>query len=95
MSDEQPPSTQASWLDRMVNLLSPTPDNRDQLSEILQKSHESKVIDRDALEIMEGALRVGETHAREIMIPRSQMEVIRSDAKLTEVLEQILSLIHI
>ena len=94
MSDEQPPSTQASWLDRLVNLLSPTPDNRDQLSEILQKSHESKVIDRDALEIMEGALRVGETHAREIMIPRSQMEVIRSDAKLTEVLEQIIESGH-
>ena len=94
MTDEQPPSTQASWLTRLVNVLSPTPENRDQLSEILQKSHETKVIDRDALEIMEGALRVGETQAREIMIPRSQMEVIRSDAKLNEVLEQIIESGH-
>jgi magnesium and cobalt transporter len=94
MSDEKPPSTQASWLDRLVNILSPTPDNRDQLSAILQKSHDSKVIDRDALEIMEGALRVGETQAREIMIPRSQMELIQSDAKLTEVLQQIIESGH-
>ncbi len=94
MSDDKPPSTQASWLDRLVNLLSPTPDNREQLSAILQKSHDSKVIDRDALEIMEGALRVGETQAREIMIPRSQMELIQSDAKLTQVLEQIIESGH-
>lgn len=94
MSDEKPPSTQASWLDRLVNLLSPTPDTRDQLSAILQKSHDSKVIDRDALEIMEGALRVGETQAREIMIPRSQMELIQSDAKLSEVLQQIIESGH-
>ena len=94
MSDEQPPSTQASWLDRLANLLSSTPDNREQLSAILKKSHETKVIDRDALEIMEGALRVGETQAREIMIPRSQMEVIRSDANLDEVLEQIIESGH-
>lgn len=94
MSDDKPPSAQASWLDRLVNILSPTPDNRDKLSAILQKSHESKVIDSDALEIMEGALRVGETHAREIMIPRSQMEVIQSDAKIDEVLQQIIESGH-
>lgn len=79
---------------RLVNLLSPTPDNLEQLSAILQKSHESQVIDRDALEIMEGALRVGETHAREIMIPRSQMEVIQSDAKIAEILPQIIESGH-
>lgn len=94
MSDDKPPSTQASWMTRLVNLLSPTPDNREQLSAILQKSHESQVIDRDALEIMEGALRVGETHAREIMIPRSQMEVIQSDAKIVDVLPKIIETGH-
>lgn len=94
MSDEKPPSTQAGWLDRLVNLLSPTPDNREQLSALLQKSHASQVIDRDALEIMEGALRVGETQAREIMIPRSQIEVIRSNAKLNDVLQQIIESGH-
>ena len=94
MSDDKPPPTQASWMTRLVSLLSPTPDNLEQLSAILQKSHESQVIDRDALEIMEGALRVGETHAREIMIPRSQMEVLRSDATLAEVLPQIIESGH-
>ncbi len=94
MSDEKPPSTQASWLDRLASMLSSTPDNREQLSAILQKSHDSQVIDRDALEIMEGALRVGETQAREIMIPRSQMEVIRADASIEEALPQIIESGH-
>jgi magnesium and cobalt transporter len=94
MSDDKPPSTKTSWLGRLVNIFSPTPDNREQLSDILQKSHESQVIDRDALDIMEGALRVGETQAREIMIPRSQMEVIQATAKISEVLPQIIESGH-
>lgn len=94
MSDEKPPSTNTSWLDRLVNMLSPTPDNREELSAILQKSHESNVIDSDALEIMEGALRVGELQAREIMIARSQMEVIRSNAAIQDVLMQIIASGH-
>lgn len=94
MSDEKPPSSNTSWLDRLVNMLSPTPDNREQLSSILQKSHESHVIDSDALEIMEGALRVGELQAREIMIPRSQMEVLRADADIRSLLAQVIESGH-
>ncbi len=94
MNEDKPPSSNTSWLDRLVTLLSPTPDNREQLSEILQKSHESHVIDSDALEIMEGALRVGELQAREIMIPRSQMEVLRSEADIQTLLAQIIESGH-
>jgi len=88
-SDDKPPSKQTSWLDRLVHVLSPTPENRDELADVLQKSHESSIIDDDALQIMEGALRMGEQHAGDIMIPRSQMESIKLDATGEEVLQQI------
>jgi len=73
MSDDKPPSKQTGWLDRLVHILSPTPENRDELADVLQKSHESSIIDDDALHIMEGALHISEQHAGDIMIPRSQM----------------------
>ena len=88
-SDEKPPSKQTSWLDRLVHILSPAPDNRDELADVLQKSHESSIIDDDALQIMEGALRMGEQRAGDIMIPRSQMESIKLDANVQELLQQI------
>ena len=94
MTDEKPPSKQASWLDRLAHALSPTPDNRVELREILQKSHESQIIDADALQIMEGALRVGELHAREIMIPRPQMELINLNSPPEEVLRQVIDSGH-
>lgn len=93
-SEDKPPSNQASWLDRLVNQLSPTPENRDQLAEILQKSHESSIIDDDALQIMQGALRLGEQHAGDIMIPRSNLEIIKLDAAAEHVLNQIIETGH-
>lgn len=94
MSDDKPPSTGTSWLDRLVNLLTPTPDNRDELSNILQKSHESRIINSDALRIMEGALRVDETQAREIMVPRSHMEMIQIDESPQQILAKVIESGH-
>lgn len=88
-NDDKPPSKPTSWLDRLVNVLSPTPENREELADVLQKSHESSIIDDDALQIMEGALRMSEQHAGDIMIPRSQMEFIKLDAVVENVLSQI------
>ena len=43
---------------------------------------------------MEGALTVGEMQARDVMIPRAQMVVIRAGATLEEVLPQIIHTGH-
>ena len=88
-SDDKPPSKQTSWLNRLVNLSSPVPENRDELADVLQKSHESSIIGDDALQIMKGALRMGEQNAGDIIIPRSQMEFIKLDSTGEQVLRQI------
>ncbi len=94
MSDDQPPSKQTSWLNRLVHALSTTPESRSELVTLLQKSHESSVIDDDALQIMEGALRLADQHAGHIMIPRSQMELIQIDANAKEFLPRIIESGH-
>jgi magnesium and cobalt transporter len=52
------------------------PEDREQLIELLHSSHERNLLDADALSMIEGVLQVSELHARDIMIPRSQMDVI-------------------
>ena len=52
------------------------PDDREKLIELLHASFEKSLIDADALAMIEGVLQVSETQVRDVMIPRSQMDVI-------------------
>jgi magnesium and cobalt transporter len=63
-------------LERLSALLSPEPENRDQLIELLHGAYERNLFDADALSMMEGVIQVSERQVREIMIPRAQMDVI-------------------
>ncbi len=83
-----------SWLDRLTQMVTGTPYTRADLEGLLQLAAENEVIDEDAKTIMEGALTVGEMQARDVMIPRAQMVVIRAGATLEEVLPQIIHTGH-
>ncbi len=83
-----------SWLDRLTQIVTGTPYTRADLEGLLELAAENEVIDEDAKTIMEGALTVGEMQARDVMIPRAQMVVIRAGATLEEVLPQIIHTGH-
>ncbi len=65
-----------SLLERLGALLMREPEDREQLIELLQRSYERNLLDADALGMIEGVLQVSEMQARDIMIPRAQMDVI-------------------
>lgn len=70
---------QKSWFERLAQAFHDEPRNRGDIIELLQTAVKSEVIDRDAYTIAEGALEVSEVQARDIMIPPSQMIVIKSE----------------
>ena len=70
------------------------PTSRDDLSEILQHAQDNEVIDHDVHKIIDGAIHVGEMQVREIMVPRTQMEVIKSDQAFPDMLAQIIKTKH-
>ncbi|MGB0221905.1 MAG: HlyC/CorC family transporter [Luminiphilus sp.] len=89
--DPRPTETDdRSWLDRLTQMVTGTPYTRSDLEGLLKLAAENEVIDQDARTIMEGALLVGDMQARDAMIPRAQMVVIRDSATLQEVLPQII-----
>ncbi len=83
-----------SWLDKITHLFSSEPRNKEDLEDVLSVAAENEVIDEDALGIIEGALQVSGMQARDIMIPRSQMVVIRAEQSLEEILPQIIRSAH-
>src|SRR6478672_8849250 len=65
-----------SWLERLGALLMREPEDRDQLIELLRSAYDRNLLDSDALSMIEGVMQVAEMQARDIMIPRAQMDVI-------------------
>src|SRR5215831_19574096 len=66
----------APLLDRIGAWIGHKPEDRDELIEVLRASQQRALIDADALAMIEGVLQVSEMQARDIMVPRSRMDVI-------------------
>ncbi|MBU6493184.1 transporter associated domain-containing protein [Pandoraea sp.] len=81
-----------SLLERLTDLISPEPESRAELLEILQDAHERNLVDADSLAMIEGVFQVAELCARDIMVPRAQMDAVNiaetPDQFLPFVLEQ-------
>jgi magnesium and cobalt transporter len=78
-----------SLFERLSALISPEPDNRAELLETLHDAHGRGLIDADALSMIEGVFQVSDLSARDIMVPRAQMDTI----DINEPIEQWLPLV--
>ncbi|MCZ8133285.1 MAG: CBS domain-containing protein [Steroidobacteraceae bacterium] len=68
------------WLERLRARMSGEPQDREQLLEDMREAASRGLVDADSLEMIEGVLEVSDLHARDIMVPRSQMTVLERDA---------------
>ena len=76
---EPPPAgaeTRKSLMERIGAMFAAEPEDREQLLELLRKAQEKQLIDADAMSMIEGVLQVSQLAVRDIMVPRSQMDVI-------------------
>jgi magnesium and cobalt transporter len=73
-ADEKP-----TLLERLSALLTREPEDRDELIALLRGAFERRLLDADALSMIEGVLSVSETTVRDIMIPRAQMDCVSMD----------------
>jgi magnesium and cobalt transporter len=83
-----------SWLERIGKILAAEPKNKEELLQMLQEAQQRNLIDRDAVGMIEGVMDVSEMQVRDIMIPRSQMEMIEREASLAEFLPIIIESAH-
>jgi magnesium and cobalt transporter len=102
MSDE--PSTtpttkerqsEKSWLERLLHSFSGNePQSREELLDIIKEAASNKLLDSEALGIIEGALSVSHRQVRDIMIPRSKMVTVRIDETPEQFLPKIIESAH-
>ncbi len=89
-NDDRKPSV----LDRISAFLMREPEDREQLLHLLHSAHERDLLDADALAMIEGVLQVSEMQARDIMIPRSQMDVIDISESPAQFIPMVIQTAH-
>ena len=87
-------SGEKSWIEKIALMFSSEPKTRKDLTEVLDVARDNEVIDDDAQSIIQGAMQVSDMQARDIMVQRSQMQVIKEDASLRDILPQIILSAH-
>ncbi len=94
MSDESLGNPDRTWLERISKALSAEPKSREDVVDLLRAAHDNKILDIEALGIMEGALKVSYQQVREIMIPRPRIVVIHYDDSLEAILKLVIESNH-
>jgi magnesium and cobalt transporter len=83
-----------SWIEKIAAAFSSEPRTRQELSEVMDLARDNELIDDDAQSIIAGALQVADMQVRDIMVQRSQMEVIKAGSSLQEILPLIIDTAH-
>ena len=88
------PSHKPSWLERLSTLLLREPEDREELVALLHSAFERNLLDAVALAMIEGVLEVSELAVRDVMVPRSQMDVVSVDDAVETFLPYVMETAH-
>ena len=87
-----------SLLDRLADFLSPQPtspsERRLELIDTLREAQTEGLIDADALSMIEGVFQVGQLCARDILVPRAQIDWIDINQPLSEIVKSVIEAAH-
>ena len=83
-----------SQFERLLARLFRRTDDKEDLMEQLREAQEHAVIDADAVSMMEGVMQVADLQVRDLMITRSQMDVIDINDPLEKILQVVVSTAH-
>jgi magnesium and cobalt transporter len=95
MSDDHPQdSTSPSLMTRLRDVFTDNIVDNEELIRVLRKAQRNKVIDNDALSIIEGALQVADMQVRDIMVPRSQVVTVNASDSPQDILPVVIDAQH-
>ena len=87
-----------SLLDRLADFLSPQPtslsERRQELIETLREAQTEGLIDADALSMIEGVFQVGQLCARDILVPRAQIDLIDINQPIADLMKNAIEAAH-
>lgn len=96
MSDDPSSNGSAprSWLEKIGQVFSGEPRNREELLEELRNAQHNGLMSQDTLAMMEGAITIADKVVGDVMVPRAQMVCCEVDASLPEIVKLVVESGH-
>ena len=99
MSDVPPrrpskPEDKRGFLQKLAEMLHPSPDSRDELIETLVEAQGNDVIGQQSREMLEGVIRMADMTAGDVMVAAPRMDLVNIDAPFDELLHLIIDTAH-
>jgi len=92
------PDPNKSLLNRLADFLTPLPtkpsERRQELIATLREAQTEGLIDADALSMIEGVFQVGQLCARDILVPRAQIDWIDINLPLDDLIKAVIKAAH-
>ncbi len=92
------PDPNKSLLNRLADFLTPLPtkpsERRQELIATLREAQAEGLIDADALSMIEGVFQVGQLCARDILVPRAQIDWIDINLPLDDLIKTVIEAAH-
>jgi magnesium and cobalt transporter len=92
------PDPNKSLLNRLADFLTPLPtkpsERRQELIAKLREAQTEGLIDADALSMIEGVFQVGQLCARDILVPRAQIDWIDINLPLDDLIKAVIEAAH-
>ncbi|NRA41783.1 MAG: CBS domain-containing protein [Pseudomonadales bacterium] len=83
-----------TWIEKIKQIFSTTPQTREDVNELLQLARESSLLDKEEFTIIEGAMEVRDRQVREVMVDRSQMVLVHASQSAEDFLPTIIQSGH-
>ena len=94
VADAPPREGRKSWREWLAELFPTEPADTSAILEMLKHASERQLLNKDALNIIHGALAVADMRARDIMVPRSQVVTVDIDGRVAEFVPTIIESRH-
>jgi magnesium and cobalt transporter len=93
-ADKAPAPERRNLFQKLVDLVVPGPDSRDQLMESLADAEQKELIEPESRMMLEGVIRMADMTAGDVMVPTRQMDLLDIDAPYDELLHIIIRTGH-
>lgn len=88
------PEDKRSLFRKLVELLHPGPDSKEELMGTLAEAEDNQVIGSESRAMLEGVLRMAEMTAKDVMVAAPRMDMLDIDAPYDELLHQVIDTAH-
>ena len=83
-----------SFFERLVELISPGPDSKDELIRTLAEAEDRELIEPESRLMLEGVLRMADLTAGDVMVPTLHMDLLDISADYDELLALVIGTAH-